>query len=138
MEAGLPPRTKVIVIGAGFGGLGIGSESNQADGKDFLILEEGPTIGGVWRDNTYPGCTCEVPSHLYSFSFSPYKSREKRFPPQQEIFSYLEEVAADEGLLPYFHLNTEVAQAWFRQDKSDWEVVTASNDHIYAGVVILL
>lgn len=136
MKCGLPIRTKIVVIGAGFGGLGMGSALKRDGEKDFLILEKGYTVGGVWRDNSYPGCTCDVPSHLYSFSFAPYKSREKRFPPQQEILSYLEEVAADEGLLPYLHLDTEVTQARFKEDKSEWEVTTATNDHIHAEILI--
>jgi cation diffusion facilitator CzcD-associated flavoprotein CzcO len=136
MQAGLPMRTKIVVIGAGFGGLGMGSALKRAGEKDFLILEKRSTVGGVWRDSTYPGCTCDVPSHLYSFSFAPYKSRQKHVPPQQQILIYLEEVAADEGLLSHLHLDTKVAQARFREDKSDWEVITATNDLIYAEVVI--
>ncbi|KAF1929971.1 putative monooxygenase [Didymella exigua CBS 183.55] len=136
MEYTIPVQTKVVIIGAGFGGLGMGAALKRAGEHEFMILEKGSTVGGVWRDNTYPGCTCDVPSHLYSFSFAPYKGRKKRFPPQKEILNYLKEAADDEGLLPHLHLHTEVAKARFREDKSDWEIITATNDHIHAEIVI--
>lgn len=129
-------RTKIVVIGAGPGGPEMASALKRAGENDFVILEKGTTVGGVWRDNTYPGCTCDVPSHLYSFSFAPYKSRGKRFPSQQEILGYLEQLFADEGLLPHIHLNTEVVKALFSEDKRNWEVVTATGNQICAKVVI--
>jgi cation diffusion facilitator CzcD-associated flavoprotein CzcO len=136
MKSKLPTRTKIVIIGAGFGGLGMGAALQRSGEREFLILEKGYTVGGVWRDNTYPGCTCDVPSHLYSFSFAPYESRKKRFPPQQEILHYLEKVAAEEGLLPHLHLNTEVEKARFREDKNDWEIITAGDDQIHAEIVV--
>ena len=94
-------RTKVAIVGAGFGALGMGAALRRAGEHEFVILGKGPTVGGVWRDNTYPGCNCDVPSHLYSFSFAPYQRHDKRFPPQQEILAYLQQIASDEDLLPH-------------------------------------
>lgn len=136
MEDRKPVQTKVVIVGAGFGGLGMGAALKRAGENSFMILEKGSTVGGVWRDNTYTGCTCDVPSHLYSFSFAPYKGRKKRFPPQQEILDYLEKVAAGEKLLSHLRLHTEVAKARFRDDRSGWEIVTATNDYIQAEIVI--
>ena len=104
-------RAKIVVVGAGFGGLGMGVELKRAGEDDFIILEKRSSVGGVWRDNTYPGCTCDVPSHLYSFSFATYKSRTQRYPPQREILDYLQEVVTDFGLHPHLSFETEVSQA---------------------------
>ena len=61
----------MAIVGAGFGGLGMAIRLKQAGEQDFVVLERGADVGGVWRDNTYPGCACDVQSHLYSFSFAP-------------------------------------------------------------------
>lgn len=129
-------KTKIAIIGAGFGGLGMGAALKKAGEDDFVILEKGHTVGGVWRDNTYPGCTCDVPSHLYSFSFAPYKSRDKRFPPQQEILAYLEQVTIDQGLQSHLWLNTTVTEALYHDNEYNWEVNTAHNHIFEADIVI--
>lgn len=131
-----PLHIKMAVVGAGFGGLGMGVALKRSGEHDFRIFEKGHTVGGVWRDNTYPGCTCDVPSHLYSFSFAPYKSRDTRFPPQQNILAYLEQVAADWGLLPHLQLNTKVAEALYRDDTQNWEITTAAKQRVVADTVI--
>jgi cation diffusion facilitator CzcD-associated flavoprotein CzcO len=120
-------KIKIVIVGAGFGGLGMGIALKRAGEDDFMILEKHSDIGGVWRDNTYPGCTCDVPSHLYSFSFAPYRSRDQRYPPQQAILAYLQQVASDYGLRPHLCLNTEISEAHFQQDKNNWNIVTKSN-----------
>ena len=73
---------------AGFGGIGLGIRLTQTDLADFTIFEPGETVGGVWRANTYPGAACDVPSHLYSFSFSPGHNWSRRYAPQPEILRY--------------------------------------------------
>src|SRR5882672_1162659 len=80
----------VGVVGAGFGGVGMGIRLKQARVDDFTIFERGDSVGGVWRANTYPGATCDVPSHLYSFSFAPGHEWSRRYAPQAEIKRYLE------------------------------------------------
>lgn len=114
----------------------MGAALRRAGEDDFIILEKGPTVGGVWRDNTYPGCTCDVPSHLYSFSFAPYQRHDKRFPPQHEILAYLQRIATEQDLLPRLHFNTEVAEARFHEDGTGWEIVTAVKERFCAEIVI--
>jgi len=75
-----PVHTRALIIGTGFSGLGMGIALQQ-QGVDFLILEKADDVGGTWRDNSYPGCACDVPSHLYSFSFEPK-------PDWKHLFSY--------------------------------------------------
>src|SRR5207247_4111279 len=88
----LPRHVRVAIIGAGFGGLGAGIRLRQAGMTDFVILERAASVGGTWRDNTYPGCACDIPSHLYSFSFAPNPDWAHRFSRQPEIWDYLEEI----------------------------------------------
>ena len=82
----------VAIIGSGFSGLGTAIRLKQEGMNDFIVLERASEVGGTWRDNTYPGCACDVPSHLYSFSFAPNPDWSRAFSPQPEIFSYLRHV----------------------------------------------
>ena len=84
---------EVAIIGAGFGGLGVAIRMQQQGLNDFVIYERAGDVGGVWRDNVYPGAACDVPSHLYSFSFEPKPDWGRTFGPQQEIYSYLRHCA---------------------------------------------
>ncbi|KAJ4331904.1 hypothetical protein N0V87_008797 [Didymella glomerata] len=129
-------HTKIAIVGAGFGGLGMAIELKRAGEHDFLILEKGPDIGGVWRDNTYPGCTCDVPSHLYSFSFAPYRSCTQRYAPQQDILSYLQQIAADNRLQQHLRFDIEISEALFQTDSNEWVISTTSNKLIRAEIVI--
>src|SRR5215212_7864097 len=88
----------VGVVGAGFGGVGVGIRLRQAGVEDFTIFERGGTVGGVWRANTYPGAACDVPSHLYSYSFAPGHDWSRRYAPQDEILRYLQECVERFGL----------------------------------------
>src|SRR5690606_16634417 len=81
---------QILIIGAGFAGIGLGIRLEQAGIHDFTILERAPKIGGVWRDNHYPGAACDVQSHLYSFSFEPNPAWSREYAPQAEILQYLE------------------------------------------------
>lgn len=90
---------EIAVVGAGFSGLGMACELLRHGRRDFIVLERGSTVGGTWRDNTYPGCACDIPSDLYSFSFRPNPSWSSNYASQPEILSYLQQVAADYGLL---------------------------------------
>src|SRR6476646_9407249 len=80
-----PVHTRTVIIGTGFAGLGM-AIALQRQGVDFVILEKADEIGGTWRDNSYPGCACDVPSHLYSFSFEPKATWSKLFSPQPDFF----------------------------------------------------
>src|SRR6059058_1084192 len=110
-ETVLPAEVEVAVIGSGFSGLAMAVSLRRSGREDFLVLERARDIGGTWRDNAYPGCACDVPSHLYSFSFAPNPDWSSTFSPQQEIHTYLRRVADQEGLLPHVRFGCEVEQA---------------------------
>src|SRR6476620_10572764 len=86
---------RVAVIGTGFAGLGMAIRLQQEGHDDFVVLERGSSVGGTWRDNTYPGCACDVPSHLYSLSFAPNPEWSNSFSSQPEIWDYLKRVARE-------------------------------------------
>jgi len=88
----------IVIVGAGFGGIGMGIALKQAGYDDFIILDSGDDLGGTWRDNQYPGCACDVPSPLYSYSFEPNPDWSRLFAPQPEIFAYLRGCARKYGL----------------------------------------
>ena len=83
-----PVHTRAVIIGTGFSGLGM-AIALQRQGVDFVILEKADDIGGTWRDNSYPGCACDIPSHLYSYSFEPKPDWKNPFSYQPEIWDYL-------------------------------------------------
>ena len=89
----------VVIVGAGFGGLAAAIELTRHGFTDVTVLERAPGIGGTWHYNDYPGCACDVPSHLYSFSFAQRRHWSRLCSPQAEILRYLEEVARDEGVV---------------------------------------
>src|SRR5215210_3801674 len=100
-----------LVIGAGFAGL-CSAIKLQEDGEtDFLVVEKGSDVGGTWRDNTYPGAACDVPSQLYSFSFAPNPEWSRSFSPQPEIHAYLQQVAGRAGVLDRFRFGVTVEDA---------------------------
>src|SRR5687768_7090215 len=104
----LPARTSVLVVGTGFAGLGTAVRLREAGRLDFVVIERGHDVGGTWRDNRYPGCACDVPSHLYSFSFAPNPDWSRAFSAQPEIEAYLQRVAVERGVLPHVRFGTEL------------------------------
>src|SRR4051794_22892350 len=109
----LPERVRIAIVGSGFSGLGLGHGLKQAGIDDFVLLERGEDVGGTWRDNTYPGCQCDVPSHLYSFSFAPNPDWSRPYSTQPEIQAYLRRCADDFDLRRHLHTDTEVlGAAW--------------------------
>ena len=79
----------VAILGAGFGGIGMAIKLTERGRDDFLILEKAADLGGTWRDNTYPGCGCDVPAHLYSYSFAQNPDWTRTYARQPEILAYL-------------------------------------------------
>src|SRR5512139_2027149 len=122
----LPAHTRVLVIGAGFGGLGLAIKLAEQGENDFLVVERGGDVGGTWRDNTYPGAACDVPSQLYSFSFAPNPEWSRSFSPQPEIQAYLRGVAARSTVLDRFRFNTSVEGASWDDEAQQWRVVTSA------------
>ncbi|MFC9437362.1 flavin-containing monooxygenase [Nocardia sp. NPDC057030] len=127
---------RVAIVGAGFGGLGMGAALRKAGIEDFVIFEKGSDVGGVWRDNIYPGCNCDVPSHLYSFSFAPYRDRRTRYPGQEQILAYLRDVAGEQGLVPHLRLGTAITHATYLDDLGRWELLTEARERVLADVVV--
>ena len=88
----------IAIVGSGFSGLGLAVRLRQEGIEDFVVLERGDGVGGTWHYNTYPGCACDVPSHLYSFSFAPNPDWTRTYSRQPEIRAYLKRVAEDGAL----------------------------------------
>ena len=124
--APLPSHVRLLVIGAGFGGLGMAVRLQQAGRTDFLVVDKGHEVGGTWRDNTYPGAACDVPSQLYSFSFALNPDWSRSFSPQPEIQAYLRRVAEDAGVLDRFRFGTTVQDARWDADAKHWRVTTTA------------
>jgi cation diffusion facilitator CzcD-associated flavoprotein CzcO len=128
--------TRVAVIGTGFGGLAAAVRLKQAGVEDLVLFEKSDDVGGVWRENTYPGAACDVPSHLYSLSFAPKADWSRRFAPQAEIHRYLREVARDFDVLRHIRFGTEVLAAAFDDDSGTWRLTLAGGAEHEADVLI--
>jgi cyclohexanone monooxygenase len=112
----------VLIIGAGFGGLGMAIELGRAGEHDVRVLEKGQDVGGVWRENTYPGAACDIPSHLYSFSFEPNPDWSHVYSPQSEILAYLRRCADKYGVRDKIRFGCEVTAAAFDEARSLWRI----------------
>jgi cation diffusion facilitator CzcD-associated flavoprotein CzcO len=116
---------RVVVVGSGFSGLGMAIRLLKDGERDFVLLERAGEIGGTWRDNTYPGCRCDVPSHLYSFSYAPNPSWSSTFSPQPEILDYLRNVARRFGVMPHVRFHTELESAEWDEAAGRWRLETS-------------
>ncbi len=124
------------MVGAGFGGLGMGVALRRAGIDQFAIFDHASDIGGVWRDNTYPGCHCDVPAHLYSLSAKPYRDTRIRYPSQPQVLAYLRSIVAKHGLGRHLRLGTAITQATYLDDQARWELTTGDGEHVLAEVVV--
>ena len=115
-------RTSVAVIGSGFAGLGAGIRLKAAGIHDFVILEAGDEVGGTWRDNAYPGAACDIPSHLYSFSFEPRHDWSMAYSPQPEIQDYLVHCADRYGLRDHLFFGAAIVDATWDEDHRTWQL----------------
>lgn len=123
----LPPHVDHLVVGAGFSGVAL-AVGLQEDGEDFLVIEKDASLGGTWWANTYPGAACDIPSHLYSYSWAPNPDWSHAYSPQPEILAYLEKVAAEAGVLDRFHFRTELLGADWDDDAALWRIRTSAGD----------
>jgi cation diffusion facilitator CzcD-associated flavoprotein CzcO len=128
-------RTGVLIVGTGFAGLGMAVRLKQAGLDDFVMLERADEVGGTWRDNTYPGAACDVPSHLYSFSFAPNPDWSRSFSPQDEIQEYLRRTATEFGVRPHIRFRHEVLGAAWDETNQRWRVRTTAGDFAAAVLV---
>ncbi len=129
-----PQHHHVLVVGAGFGGLAA-AHALKGRGEDFAVLERATEVGGVWRDNTYPGCACDIPSHLYSLSFAPNPDWARAYSGQSEIRDYLRRAARDYGLLPHIRFGCNLLEAAWDDAAQLWRIET-SGGPCTAGVLI--
>jgi cation diffusion facilitator CzcD-associated flavoprotein CzcO len=129
------PPYRVVVVGAGFGGIGMAAALKQAGIEDFLVVDRGGDLGGTWRDNTYPGLACDVPSNLYSFSFQPGRWS-RRFPPQQEILAYLRALCEERGIGPHLRFGSGVAAAEFDERRAVWDLTLEDGGTLQAAAVV--
>jgi cation diffusion facilitator CzcD-associated flavoprotein CzcO len=118
-------HSRIAVVGAGFGGIGLAIQLQNAGIEDFTILERADELGGTWRDNTYPGCACDVASHLYSYSFAPNPDWSRAYSRQEEILGYLRAVASEHGVERYVRYGTELTEAAWNEERSRWELETS-------------
>jgi cation diffusion facilitator CzcD-associated flavoprotein CzcO len=126
---------RVAIIGAGFGGIGMAIALEQAGIDDFVILDRADDLGGTWRDNSYPGLTCDVPSQLYSFSFRPWRWS-RRFPARDEILAYLHALVAEHGLGTRLRFNHGVASAEFDEPRAVWTLTLDDDSTLEATAVV--
>ncbi|WP_407733358.1 flavin-containing monooxygenase [Pseudomonas citronellolis] len=131
-----PAPLRVLIIGAGFGGLGLAVRLQQAGIHDYLILEKAADVGGVWRENGYPGAACDVPSHLYSFSFEPKADWSRKFAPQGEILDYLRHCADKYGLRERIRFGCEAVDASFDEAAGEWQVRCADGQVLRARALV--
>jgi cation diffusion facilitator CzcD-associated flavoprotein CzcO len=122
----LPDDVAIAIVGAGFGGLGMAIGLKQRGVHDFVVLERASDVGGTWAANTYPGCQCDVPSNLYSFSFAPNPNWTHSYPLQPQIQRYLRRCAERFGILEHTHCNCEMQQAAWDGAAGRWRIETSS------------
>jgi len=126
----------IAIIGAGFAGIGAAIRLKKAGIESFTIFERASEIGGTWRDNTYPGAACDVPSHVYSLSFEQNPRWSQRYAPSWEIQRYLLDVVEKHGLRERMRLDTEIVEARFDETTGVWNLKTGKGDSFTARVVL--
>ncbi len=130
------PTSEVLIIGAGLGGLGMAAQLTRAGIDDFVILERADEIGGVWRDNDYPGAACDTEAHLYCYSFAPNLRVSRMYAGRDELRAYLDRLADTFGLREHLRLGEEVVSAHWQDESSEWIVRTARGEERRARFLI--
>ncbi len=136
MTSRAPQKPSVIIIGTGFGGLGMAIQLKKAGYEQITLLEKEGAVGGTWRDNTYPGAACDVQSHLYSYSFEPKHDWSRKFGLQAEILGYMEHCVKKYDLARHIEFDRAVATASFDSQSNEWVVGTESGHEYRADVLI--
>ncbi|GAA4570426.1 flavin-containing monooxygenase [Planotetraspora kaengkrachanensis] len=130
------PNPAITIIGSGFAGLCMAIKLKEAGWHDFVILEKADDLGGTWRENTYPGCACDVPSPLYSFSFELNPGWSRLFSPREEIWDYLRACVDRYGLAPHLRFGKAVSTLEFDDDRRTWRVSTADGESFETNAVV--
>lgn len=120
-----PEHHSIVVLGAGFGGIGLAIKLREAGFDDLVLLERADDLGGTWQANTYPGCACDVPSQLYSYSFAPNPDWSRTYGKQREILEYLRRVATDHDVVRHIRLGTELTEARWDEAARLWRIQTS-------------
>jgi cyclohexanone monooxygenase len=131
-----PTHSRVAIVGTGFSGLGMAIRLKQEGEDDFVVFEKEGGVGGTWRVNNYPGCACDVQSHLYSFSFEPNPDWSRMFAPQPEIKAYLERCSKKYGIEPHLRLNGEIVGARWDEPAALWRLTLADGSTHTANVLV--
>ncbi|MEV0824130.1 flavin-containing monooxygenase [Nonomuraea rubra] len=126
----------IVIVGSGFAGICMAVNLKQAGHHDFVILEKAAELGGTWRDNTYPGCACDVPSHMYSYSFELNPGWSRMFSPQEEIQAYLRACAAKYGITPHIRYGKHVVSMEYDDAARSWTVTTEDGDTLRPKAVV--
>ncbi len=126
---------RVVIIGAGLAGVGMGVRLRQAGIRDFVILERNPSVGGTWFEHTYPGCACDIPTHLYSYSFARNPNWSRLFPRQREILDYVRDTADRHKVTRHIRFGVEMAHARWDEHGDRWIVETS--DGVLAARVLV-
>ncbi|WP_153141011.1 flavin-containing monooxygenase [Paraburkholderia agricolaris] len=134
--ASAPIETDIAIIGSGFAGLGMAIRLRQAGMTDFIVAEKAESVGGTWRDNHYPGCACDVQSHVYSFSFAPNPRWTRMFARQPEIRAYLEACTQQFGIQRHLRFGHELASAIYDETRHRWQLTFANGQRWSARVLI--
>ncbi|WP_236789109.1 NAD(P)/FAD-dependent oxidoreductase [Amycolatopsis sp. GM8] len=129
-------EAEVVIVGTGFSGLGMAVQLLERGHRDFVILEKAADVGGTWRDNTYPGCACDIQSHMYSFSFAQNPEWTRAFSPQQEIWDYLRGVADKYDLYSHIRFGQEMTGARWDPEEHRWHVATRGGDEFAARYLV--
>ncbi|TCO62514.1 flavin-containing monooxygenase [Actinocrispum wychmicini] len=128
--------TGVVIVGTGFSGLGMAIQLKKTGRDDFLVLEKADDVGGTWRDNTYPGCACDIPSHMYSFSFEQNPKWSRSYSPQQEIWDYLRRVTDKYALREHIRFGTEMTSARWDDEDGRWHLLARNGDEYVAQFLV--
>ena len=129
-------RFKVVIVGTGFSGLGQAIQLEKAGIRDYVILEKAGEVGGTWRDNSYPGCACDVQSHMYSFSYEQNPGWSRSFSPQPEIFEYLKGVADKYRLREKIRFGVELTGAHWDERDRRWTATTKDGREFVAQFLV--
>ncbi|MGI5207968.1 flavin-containing monooxygenase [Spirillospora sp. CA-108201] len=127
---------RVVVIGTGFSGLGMAIGLKKAGVHDFVILEKADEVGGTWRENTYPGCACDIMSLLYSYSFEPKSDWSRMFPEQGELLRYIKDVVDKYELAQHIRFKAEVTATEYDDATGTWQVTVNGGETVRGRALV--
>lgn len=119
---------RIVIVGAGLAGVGMGVRLLQAGVEDFVILERNESVGGTWFEHTYPGCACDIPTHLYSYSFARNPNWSRLFPRQEEILDYVRDTAERHGVTAHIRLGCEMQHAGWDEQAGVWRLTSSEGE----------